>query len=204
MLSQSKQGFNLLHLSLPEWFPLLCLFWLSSVCKSLQGLTSTLTQGGEGGHLFRLTCPVVLWGVRDTANKYHWRVWGVPAVSQPHWVCPRSRRVCFPRLHCSGSRLLCRGTVQSRPWVLCTSQVSAAQVQVLGCSTKAQTCWGLRLCPSQVGAAQATTCLASALSPGGDCVLSPPRSQPLGFLGGCGRAHLRCALCLFWGADLWL
>ena len=27
----------------------------SSVCKSLQCLISTLTQGGEGGHLFRLT-----------------------------------------------------------------------------------------------------------------------------------------------------
>ena len=24
---------------------------------------------------------------------------------------PRSRHVSFPRLHCSGSRLLCRGTV---------------------------------------------------------------------------------------------
>ena len=33
----------------------------SSVCKSLQYLTSSLTQGGEGGHLFRLTCSVVLW-----------------------------------------------------------------------------------------------------------------------------------------------
>ena len=28
----------------------------SSVCKSLQCLISALTQGGEGGHLFRLTC----------------------------------------------------------------------------------------------------------------------------------------------------
>ena len=26
-------------------------------------------------------------------------------------------------LHCSGSRLLCRATVQSRPWISCTSQV---------------------------------------------------------------------------------
>ena len=25
------------------------------------------------------------------ANKYHWRVWGEPAVSRPQWVCPRSR-----------------------------------------------------------------------------------------------------------------
>ena len=39
------------------------------------------------------------------------------------WVCPRSRLVCFPSLHYSGSRLLCRGTVQSGPWVLCVFQV---------------------------------------------------------------------------------
>ena len=45
-------------------------------------------------------------GQRNTANKYHWRVWGVLAVYGPHWVCPSSRRLCFPSLHCSGSRLL--------------------------------------------------------------------------------------------------
>ena len=36
------------------------------------------------------------------------------------------------------------------------------------------------------------------------CVLSPPPSQPLSFLGVQWECHLRCALCLFWGADLWL
>ena len=65
-----RQGFSLLHLSLPEQFPLLFIL-ASSVCKSLQCLISALTQGGEGGHIFRLTCLVVLWGVRNTANKYH-------------------------------------------------------------------------------------------------------------------------------------
>jgi len=30
----------------------------SSVCKSLRCLISALAQGGEGGHLFRLTCSV--------------------------------------------------------------------------------------------------------------------------------------------------
>ena len=80
----------------------------SSVCWCLQCLISTLTQGGEGGLWFRLTCSVVLWGGRNTANKHRWHVWGVLAVSQPHWVCPCSRCVCFPRLHCSGFRLLCR------------------------------------------------------------------------------------------------
>ena len=83
------QGFNLLHLSLPKLFPLFIL--ASSVCKSLQCLISALTQGGEIGHLFRLTCSVVLWGGRNTASKYHWHVWGVLAVSGPHWICPSSR-----------------------------------------------------------------------------------------------------------------
>ena len=65
----------------------------------------------ERGHLCRLTSSVVLWGGRSTANKYHWCLWGVLAVSRPHWVCPHSWHVCFPSLHCSGSRLLCRGAV---------------------------------------------------------------------------------------------
>ena len=56
----------------------------SFVCKSLQCLISALTQGGEGGHLFRLTYSVVLCEGRNTANKYHWCVWGVLEVSGPH------------------------------------------------------------------------------------------------------------------------
>ena len=43
--------------------------------------------------------------------------------------------------------------------------------------------WVCSLCPSQAQAAQAARCLASTLSPGRWCVLSPPWSQPLGFLG---------------------
>ena len=94
-----------------------------SVCKSVQALISILTQGGEGGHLFRLTFSIVLWEGRNTANKYYWHVWGVLAVSGPHWVCPHSWCVCFPSLHCSGSRLLCRETVQSETCIASTSQV---------------------------------------------------------------------------------
>ena len=41
----------------------------SSICKSLQCLISALTQEGEGGHLFRLTCSVLLCGGRNTENK---------------------------------------------------------------------------------------------------------------------------------------
>ena len=64
-----------MHLSLLKWFPLFIL--ASSGCWSLQCLISALTQGGDGGHFFRLSCSVVKWGGRNTANKYHWCVWGV-------------------------------------------------------------------------------------------------------------------------------
>ena len=99
-----------------------------SVCKSFQCLIFTLTQGGESGHLFRLICSAVLWGRKNTAKKKkkkknHCHVWVVLTVYGSHWVCPRSQHVCFPSLHCSGSRLLFRGTVQSGHWVSCTSQV---------------------------------------------------------------------------------
>ena len=40
--------------------------------------------------------------------------------------------------------------------------------------------------------------------PGVWCVLSPPQSQLLGFLGAHWEYHLRCAMRLLWGADLWL
>ena len=40
--------------------------------------------------------------------------------------------------------------------------------------------------------------------PGGWCILSPPRSQLFSFLGVQWVRLLRYAVCLFWGADLWL
>ena len=106
---------------------------------------------GGGGLLFRFACPVVLWGGRGTADRYHWRVWGGLPVFWPHWVCPCSWHVCFPRLHCSGSRVLYRGY---------------HVVPVFGYSTKAQTRLGLRFVPSQARAAKAARSLTSAVSQG--------------------------------------
>ena len=80
-----------------------------SVCKSL--LISALTQGGKCGHLLRLTCSVLLWGGRNTADRYCWHVCGVLAGYGPHWVCPRSQRRVL-----SGSTLLrFQGTIQAGP-----------------------------------------------------------------------------------------
>jgi len=48
---------------------------------------------GWSGCLFRLTCSVVLWGGRNTTNKYCRHVWRVLVVDGPHWVC-QSPRLC--------------------------------------------------------------------------------------------------------------
>ena len=42
---------------------------------------------------FSLACSVILWGGRNTANKYHWHVF---TVIQPHWVCPAHSVCAFP------------------------------------------------------------------------------------------------------------
>ena len=101
------------------------LFILASfVCKSLQCLISSLTQGAKGGHLFRLTFSVVLWGGRDTAKNIA-VVFGGCSQCMDHTGFAPAHSMCFLALHCSNSRVLCRATqytVQSGPCILCTSQ----------------------------------------------------------------------------------
>ena len=196
---------NLLHLSLRKLFPLFIL--ASSVCWSLQCLISALTQGGGGGHSFRLTCSVVLWGGRNTANKYHWHVWGMLTVSQPHWVCPLSQRVCFPSLYCSGSMLLCRELSEAGPGLGALPRSKPLRFRFSGTPQRCRLGWACVLCPSQVRAAQVARCLASAVAPSWrlhkNCIKTPP-SQPLSFLGVQRVCLLGCAVCLFWGPDLCL
>ena len=72
---------------------------------SLWCLISALRQAGGGGLLFRFACSVALRGGRGAADRYH--CVGSTHVFWPHWVCPAHVCVCSPRLHCSGSRLLC-------------------------------------------------------------------------------------------------
>ena len=136
----------------------------SSFCKSLQCLISALTQGGQGGHLFRLTCSVVLWGGRNSAKKYHWLVWGVLAVFQPHWVCPRSRCVCFHGLHFSGSRLLCQELSEAGPGLCAPSRSMPLRFRFSNTPQRCRLGWACVLCPSQVQAAQVMRCLASMIA----------------------------------------
>ena len=148
----------------------------------------------------------MLWWGRNTANKYHCHVWegsvqwlGHTKFAPTHGVCDFpvysaqplswSARKClrqalacmhFPGLSCWGSvsRVFYKGAELVGP-AFCALPRSK------------QLRWP--------GDWQAQS------PPGwGGCILSPPLSQPLGFLGVQCACLLRCAVCLFWGADHWL
>ena len=164
---------------------------------SLQCLISALTQGGGGGHFFRLTCSVVMWGGRNTANKHHRRVWGVLAASQPHRVCPRSPRVCFHGLHCSGSRLLCWKLSEAGSGLRALPRSKPLSFRFSGTPQRRRLGWACVLCPSQVRAAQATRCLASAVAPkSGVCLITSP--VPAARFSGCKTRSPSqvCCVCL--------
>ena len=140
-------------------------------------------------------------GGRDTANKYHWHVWGVFAVDGLQRVCHCPRQcvlpeftllrlqgalqghspkwavsfVYFPGLSRSCSQVLCRGTDPGGPCILCSSQIQAAQ---------------------------AARCLLSALPQVGHASYSLAWSWPLSFPGALWEHNPWCALCLLWGVDL--
>ena len=71
----------------------------------------------------------MLWAGWNTANKYHWRML---TRSRPHWVCPRSRCVCFPSLHCSDSRLLCRELSDMGPGLHALPRSKLLRFRILG------------------------------------------------------------------------
>ena len=107
----------------------------------------------------------MLWGGRKTANKYHWCLWGVLAVSRPHWVCPHSRHVCFHGLHFSGSTLLCQELSEVGPGLRALPRSKLLKFSFLGTLQRCRLCWACVFCPSQVRAAQVTRYLVSTVSP---------------------------------------
>ena len=77
----------------------------------------------------------------------------------PHWICPRSQRVCFPSLHCPGSRLLCWELSEVGPGLHALPRSKLFRFS--GSPQRRRLCWACILCLSQVRAAQVTRCLAS-------------------------------------------
>ena len=88
----------------------------------------------------------------------------VLTVIRPHWVCPCSQHVCFPCLHCSGSRLLCWELSEAGPGLACTSQSKPLRFRYSGTPQSCRLGWACVLCPSQVRATQETRCLASVVA----------------------------------------
>ena len=105
-------------------------------------------------------------------NKYHWCVF---TVIQPHWGCPRSQCVCFPSLHCSGSRLFCQELSDAGPGLHALHRSKPLRFSFLGSPQRGRLCLAGVFCPSQVRAAQETRCLASAVT-ATFCLLCPCRS----------------------------
>ena len=130
-------------------------------------------------------------GGRNTANKCHWRLWGVLAVSGPYWVCPHSWYVCFPGLK------WVLGCVRF-PGLSCSG--SGSQVLHKGTDLVGPAFCAL---PRSEQLRRPGVCRAHSPQVG-RCILSPPLSQPLHFLGVKQECCLRCAVCRLWGADFWL
>ena len=132
----------------------------------------------------------MLWGCRDTSNKYYWHVWGVLTVYGPHWVCPRSQQHVLSRSTLLRLQRALQGTVQSGPCACALPRSKAAQIprcsagapskvspvccalhkskplrfRLLGTPQGYRLCWACVLCTFPVGAVQVTRCLVSALS----------------------------------------
>ena len=112
----------------------------------------------------------MLWGGRNTANKYHWCVWGVLAVYGPHWVCPSSWSMCFPGLHCSGSRLLYRELSKAGPGFCALPRSKLLRFGFLGAPQR-QTNLGMIFVPFPGLSSSGKKVFGKPTLPGGWCIL---------------------------------
>ena len=149
-------------------------------------------------------CSVVLWGGRNTPNKYHSCVGSARSV----WTTlglPQLTAVCAFWVYTAQAPGCSEGELtKAGPGFCAPPRCKLLRFRLLSTPQRHRLSWACVLCPFQVQAAQETRCLMNALSPGEHHVLSPPLFQPLGFLGAQGEHCLRRAVCLLWGADLWL
>ena len=150
-----------MHLSLPEQFPIFIL--ASSVCKSLQCLISTLEQGSECSHIFRLMCSVVLSGGRDTANKYHWHVWGVLTVYDHTGFASAHSASAFPVYTAQAPGCSAGVLSKAGPLFRALTRSKLLRFRFSGTLQGHRLGWACILCPSQVRGAKATRCLVSTL-----------------------------------------
>ena len=155
-----------MHLSLPKRFPRFVL--ASSVCWSLQCLISVLTQGGGGGHFFRLTCSVVLWRGRNTAKKKKIYITGMCGECSQclghSGFAPTHRACAFPVYSAQAPGCSAGELSKVGPGFRALPRSKPLRFRFLGTPQGHRLSWACVLCPSQVQAAPVTRCLVSALS----------------------------------------
>ena len=117
------------------------------------------------------------------------------ALSRPHWVCPCSRCVYFPCLHCLGSRLLCQELSEASPGLYALPRSKPLRFRYSGSPQRRRLGWACVLCPSQVRAAQVTRCLVSAITPslrGESYCLPCPSCSVFWVYNGCAFSSVPC------------
>ena len=128
----------------------------SSVCWSLQCLFSTLTQGGGGGHFFLGSL------VQSRCEE------GGTLQTNNTGVCSQCLSHTGPApahgAHSSGSRLLCWEPSEASPGLHASPRSKPLRFRHSGRPQRHTLGRVCVLCPSQVRAAQAMRCLASAVA----------------------------------------
>ena len=144
----------------------------SSVCKSLRCLISTLTQGGEGGHLFRLTCSAVLsasgWGGGGSGGgTFQTNVTGMCGECLQclgHTGCALAHMCAFPVCTAQAPGCCAEELSKAGPELCVLPRSKLLRFRFSGTPQRHRLGWVCVLCLSEVRGAQATRCLASAFS----------------------------------------
>ena len=114
-------------------------------------------------------------------------------MSQPHWVCPHSGCVCFPCLHCLGSRLLCQELSEAGPGLYALPRSKPLRFRYSGTPQRCRLGWACILCLRFVPFPGPSSSGDQVFGVHGRYDLVPPLSLPLGFLG-VQPSHLRYML----------
>ena len=143
----------------------------SSVCKSLQDLTFALTQGGEGGQLFKLTCSVVC-GEGGTLQTNITGVCGECSQCVGHTGFAPAHGVCaFPVYTAQAPGCSAWELSKVGPGLHALPRSKPLRFRFLGTPQSHRLGWVCILSPSQVRAAQATRCFASTHSQDVMCLI---------------------------------
>ena len=93
-------------------------------------------------------------------------MWGVLTVSRPYWVCPAHNMCAFPVYTAQAPGCSSGALSKAGPGLYALPRSKPLRFRFLGTPQRCRLNWACVLCPSQVRVAQATRCLARALSSG--------------------------------------